>query len=72
MDTEDFEGDGDRPVHERRLLKIRDAVETSCYPVAGCQHRARDLRLHGVDVVHQGRRRQDTTQVNGTRDDEDG
>jgi hypothetical protein len=30
------------------------------------------LRLHGVDVVHQGRRRQDTTQVNGTRDDEDG
>jgi len=38
-------------------------------PVAGAQHIASDLRLHCIDVVHQGWRRNDATQVNGGGDE---
>jgi hypothetical protein len=35
------------------------------YPIPTVQHVSRDLRLHGVHVVHQGRWRHDAAEENG-------
>jgi hypothetical protein len=61
--SENFVTERDGPVEERRLFEIGDAVEASGYPIAGDEHVARDLRLHGVNVVHERRRRNDATHI---------
>ncbi len=63
--AEDLIGEGDGPVNERGLFEIRHAVEARCHPIAGGKHVAGDLSLHGVDIVHERRRRDDAAQVDG-------
>ena len=64
MHAENFVGERDGPIDERRLFEIGDAVEARGYPIAGDEHVARDLRLHGVNVVHERRRRNDAADIN--------
>ncbi len=65
MDAEDFVGDGEGPVDERRFFKEGDAVEVRGDPVAGGEHVVGDLGFDGVDVVHERRRRDDGAEVDG-------
>ena len=43
------------PINKRGLLKVWNAVETRGDIVTGGEHIAGDLRLDGVDVVHEPR-----------------
>src|ERR1700704_3040593 len=70
VDAEDAEGGGHDPVDERRFLEIGDAVEPGGNPVAALQHVAGDLRLDGVDIVHEVRRADDQWQEHAAGDEE--
>jgi hypothetical protein len=61
--AENFVRESDGPIDERRLFEIRNAVEAGGYPIAGDEHVASDLRLHGVNVVHKRRRRNDAAHI---------
>ena len=54
-DAEELEAGGHRPVQQRRLLQIADAVGVERDPVVAQEHLARDLGVDGVGVVEQGR-----------------
>ncbi len=70
--AEDPVGDGDHPVHQRRLFEVRDAVQMGGDPVARLEHVARDLRERGIHVVHEGRRADDSGEKNrGGEEDDD-
>ena len=70
MHAENFKGDGDHPVDERRLFEVGDAIQARRHPIARSQHIPSDLRLHRVDVVHQRWRGEDAAEING-RGEED-
>jgi hypothetical protein len=65
MYAEDGVANCHRPVDERRLLQIRDAVQPRRHPVTRIQHVAGNLRLYGVDVVHQTRGTDNAAEVDG-------
>ena len=65
MGTKNHVRDGDGPVDQRSLFQIHDAIEPRRNPVAGSEHVTRDLRLHGIHVIHEGGRRNDAAQING-------
>ncbi len=69
--AEDPERSRDQPVNQRRFFQIRNAVQPRRDPVAGGQHVARDLRLHGVHIVHQRRRRNHAARIHGGGDEQD-
>jgi nicotinamidase-related amidase len=71
MHPEDAVTDCDHPVLQRGFFKIRDAVQASGHPVARIQHVARDLRLHGIHVVHEGRRADHAPEENENGNSED-
>ncbi len=65
MVGEGLVGSGNQPIHERRFFQVGNAVEARRDPVARGKHVARDLRLHGVHVVHQRRRGNDAAEIHG-------
>ena len=68
--AEQSERDGHHPIFEGGFFQVRDPVEPWRNPVSRLQHRAGDLRLHRVDIVHQGRWTDDTSQKNDRGDQE--
>ena len=60
------------PINEWRLFEVGDAVQPRGNPVAGLQHVARNLSLNCVHVVHQGRWRNDATQIDDCGNKQDG
>ena len=56
MEAEDLETRRHQPVFERRFFEVGDAIEVSRHPIARIHHVARDLGLHRIHIVHQGRR----------------
>ncbi len=56
---------------EWRLLEVREPVDMRSDPVAGSQHVARDLRLHGIHIVHQGRRRNNAAEIHSAGEEQD-
>ena len=56
------------PVNQGSLFQIHDAIQPRRHPVARSQHVASNLGLHGVNVIHEGWRRNDASQVDGSRD----
>ena len=63
MDAEYLIGNRDHPIDKRRFLEIGHSIEARRNPVTGVEHISSDLRLHRIDVVHERRRREDTTEV---------
>ena len=61
-----------QPINERSFFEISDPVQACGDPIARGQHVARDLRLHGVDVIHQRRRGDHAADVNGACKQENG
>ena len=72
MDPEDGERTGNEPVVERRFFQIRHTVEARRDPIPGLKHVTGDLCLDGINVVHQRRRRNDASQVDGSGDEQNG
>src|SRR5882724_6593651 len=56
MHAKNFVGGRHHPVTQRRFFQVGDAIQTRSDPVARDKHVARNLRLHGIHVVHQARR----------------
>ena len=72
MDAENFIGAGHQPINQRRLFKVRHAIQPRGYVVAGREHVAGNLRLDGVNVVLQVRRRDYAREVyQGRAEDDD-
>ena len=71
VSAENFVGERDRPVDERRFFQIRNAVEMRRHPVAGLQHVASDLRLHRIHIVHERGRRYNAAEENHGREEND-
>jgi hypothetical protein len=67
MKSENLVGDGDQPVVEGRLVEVGEAVDVRGDPVTGFDHVTCDLRLHGIHVVNQRRRRNDAAQIDRGR-----
>ena len=65
--TEAFQAGGDRPVHERRLLEIRDPVQPRGRPVAACNHLPRDLRVPALVGIGE-RRAPEQEEIHGPED----
>jgi len=51
------------PIHERRFFQVNNPVQASGDPIAGAKHVPGNLSLHGVDIVHQRRWRNDAAQI---------
>ena len=66
-----FERPGNHPVNQRRLFQIRDTIEACRHIVAGTQHVAGDLRLHGIHIVHERRRRDHAAGIHRGGDQQD-
>ena len=72
MYPEDFEGAGNQPIDQRRLLQIGDAVEPGGYIITRREHVAGYLRLDGVNVVLKVRRRNYAREIyEGRAEDDD-
>ena len=65
VDAKDAVRNGGQPVTQWRLFKIRDAVKPRSYPVARLKHVASDLCLHSIDIIHEMRRAERSTEKNG-------
>ena len=61
----------DKPIVQRRLFKISDAVEARRNPIAGLKHVASDLRLHSIDVIHKMRGTECAAKENDSGDEDD-
>ena len=53
-DSEELEAGGHRPVEQRRLLQVANAVGVERDPIVAQEHLARDLGVDRVGVVQQG------------------
>ena len=70
VDAEDAERRSHYPVEKRRFFEICDTVQAGGDPVSALKHVAGDLRLNGVDVVHEVRWTDDQGQKDTTGDEE--
>src|ERR1035441_5888237 len=70
MHAKQSKGTCNRPVNQWRLLQELKPVQPRRDPIAAGKHAARDLRLDGIDIVHQRRWRNNAAQKNngGNRD----
>ena len=70
--AEDPVRNGNQPINQRRFFEIDHAIEARRDPIPRRQHIACDLRLHGVDIVHERRRGKNTAQIDGRGDQRHG
>src|ERR1035441_8176721 len=70
MHAKQSKGTCNRPVNQWRLLQELKPVQPRRDPIAAGKHAARDLRLDGIDIVHQRWWRNNAAQKNngGNRD----